>query len=89
MTKKVTNDAVAQIVNLANLRGRNAEWAEEAVREAANITADEALALGRDRRASRRISTTLLNEIDGMTVELASGAGHAGDRRRVARPTRT
>ena len=40
MTKKVTNDAVAQIVNLANLRGRNAEWAEEAVREAANITAD-------------------------------------------------
>src|SRR5690606_20300089 len=43
MTAKVTNDAVSQIKNLANLRGRNAEWGEQAVREAVNITAEEAL----------------------------------------------
>jgi membrane-bound serine protease (ClpP class) len=72
MTQKVTNDAVAQIVNLANLRGRNAEWAEEAVREAANITADEALDLNVIDIIAPDL-TTLLNEIDGWTVEVATG----------------
>lgn len=46
MRNKVTNDAVAQIRNLAELRGRNADWAEGAVRNADNITASEALQLG-------------------------------------------
>ena len=46
MQAKVTNDAVSNIRNLADLRGRNADWAESAVRDAANITADEALELG-------------------------------------------
>lgn len=72
MSKKVTNDAVAQIVNLANLRGRNAEWAEEAVREASNITADEALELDVIDVMAGSLDE-LLTEIDGMTVELASG----------------
>jgi len=72
MSRKVTNDAVAQIINLANLRGRNAEWAEDAVREAVNITADEALDLNVIDVLAPDM-TTLLEEIDGRTVELATG----------------
>ena len=39
---KVLNDAIAYIRSLAQLRGRNAQWAEQAVREAATLTATEA-----------------------------------------------
>jgi membrane-bound serine protease (ClpP class) len=39
---KVLNDAIAYIRSLAQLRGRNAAWAEQAVRGAATLTADEA-----------------------------------------------
>ena len=42
-TTKVLNDAIASIRSLAQLNGRNAEWAEQAVRGAATLTADEAL----------------------------------------------
>ena len=43
MERKVLNDSVAYIKGLAELRGRNAEWAEATVLEAANLTASEAL----------------------------------------------
>ena len=67
--RKATNDAVALIRNLAKLRGRNADWAEKAVREAASLTAEEAL----ERNVIDRIAkntTSLLEQIDGMEVSL-------------------
>src|SRR5690606_6913742 len=43
MTRKVVNDAVAYIRGLAQMHGRNADWAERAVREGVSLPASEAL----------------------------------------------
>ena len=42
---KITNDAVARIRSLANEHGRNADWAESAVRDAASVDANEAVSM--------------------------------------------
>jgi membrane-bound serine protease (ClpP class) len=70
---KAMNDAVALIRGLAALRGRNADWAEAAVRNAAALTADEALA-----RHVIEIEAddlpALLDQLDGRAVEVAGAA---------------
>ncbi len=72
MERKTINDAVSYIRGLAEMHGRNAEWAEQAVREAANLTAEQALELGViDLIASD--TGELLTKIDGRTVRMADG----------------
>jgi membrane-bound serine protease (ClpP class) len=66
---KAVNDAVAYIRSLAQLRARNVEWAEKAVREAATLTATEA----RDQKVVDLIAdnlTDLLQKTDGRTVQV-------------------
>ena len=72
LVRKVTNDAVSQIRNLAAQRGRNADWAERAVREAANVTAEEAARLGVVDLLAPNVPA-LLETIDGRSVALAGG----------------
>ena len=64
---KALNDAVAYIRGLAQMRGRNVEWAEKAVSEAASLPAEEALKEGVIDVVARDI-TELLEKIDGRKV---------------------
>lgn len=68
LKRKVINDAAAYIKSLARMRGRNEDWAEEAVRKGSSITAERALELRViDFLAKDRAE--LLNKIDGMKVK--------------------
>ncbi|MBN2028889.1 nodulation protein NfeD [bacterium] len=69
MLEKQTNDAVAHIKGLANKRGRNAVWAEAAVRQSVSITDREALDIGVINLIASNLSD-LLDQIDGWEVEL-------------------
>ena len=71
MERKIVNDAVAYIKSLAELRGRNSDWAERTVREAANLTASEALEMNVIDYLAQDI-TDLLNQIDGLTLTVQS-----------------
>ena len=69
--QKVLNDAIAYIRGLAQLRGRNAEWAEKAVREAATLTDTEA----KDQHVIELIADNvadLLKQADGRTVKIGN-----------------
>ncbi|MCL7940240.1 nodulation protein NfeD [Halomonas sp. ATCH28] len=72
MERKVLEDAVAYIRSLAERHGRNADWAEQAVREAVNLTAREAL----EQNVTDVVATDLedlLTQIDGRTVVMEDG----------------
>jgi len=71
MERKVVNDAVAYIRGLAELRGRNAEWAEEAVRGAASLSATQAREQNVIDIVARDLPD-LLNQMDGREVEIAN-----------------
>lgn len=66
---KAVNDLVAWIKDLAVLRDRNAQWAEEAVREASSLPSSEALELNVIDVVASSIDD-LLEQIDGMTVKV-------------------
>jgi membrane-bound serine protease (ClpP class) len=68
--KKTMNDAVASIRSLAELRGRNAQWAEQAVRQGASISATEALQLKVINVIANNI-LDLLSAVNGDTVSVA------------------
>ena len=69
MTRKAINDSVAYIRSLAELRGRNANWAEQAVREAESITSEEALEAGVIDMIAGSLDE-LLAQADGLAVDL-------------------
>jgi membrane-bound serine protease (ClpP class) len=69
MERKSVNDAVAYIRGLAELRGRNADWAELAVRDADSITSEQALELGVIDLVADNVDD-LLQNINGMVVEV-------------------
>jgi membrane-bound serine protease (ClpP class) len=69
---KVIADAASYIRALAELRGRNAEWAERAVREGVSITAPEALELNVVDLMADDLDS-LLEAVDGWEVEVVLG----------------
>jgi membrane-bound serine protease (ClpP class) len=70
--KKMINDAIAYLRSLAQLRGRNTEWAEKFVRDAATVTASEALAEGII-DISARDTAEFLARLDGRKVTTRAG----------------
>lgn len=69
---KITNFSVGIIKNIAQTRGRNAEWAANAVQSSVAATAQEAL----DQKVIDLMATDvndLLNKVDGKTVQTAAG----------------
>src|SRR5438132_2590113 len=72
MTKKQVSDAAAYIRAFAQMRGRNAEWAERAVREGVSLSAEEALAQKVIDLTARDVPE-LLSKLDGRKVTTAGG----------------
>ncbi|UVL61827.1 nodulation protein NfeD [Pseudomonas sp. B21-032] len=73
LTRKQINDAAAYIRGLAQLRGRNADWAEQAVRESVSLPANEALRLKVIDRIANDLPD-LLRQLDSKSLEAAGQA---------------
>jgi membrane-bound serine protease (ClpP class) len=72
MAAKRVSDAAAYLRSLAQLRGRNAEWGEKAVRDAVSLSASEALKLKVVDFVAADVPD-LLRQLDGQEVRLAAG----------------
>ena len=83
--RKALNDTIAMLRSLAQLRGRNVEWAEKAVRDAATLTAEDALKEGVIDFVARDLDD-LLMKIDGRKVTINS-IEHTIATRNAARTT--
>ena len=82
---KVLNDAVTRVRSLASMHGRNADWAEQAVRNSVNINAEQAVQLHVADLEANDIPS-LLNQVDGRAVPRTTGSlvirsasGHVDD----------
>ncbi len=69
MQRKIVNDAAAYIRGLAQLRGRNVEWAEKAVRSASSLSAEEAIEINVIDLIENNI-TDLLKKLDGYSINV-------------------
>ncbi len=69
MSRKIVNDAVAYIQGLAQMRGRNGEWAERAVREGVSLSADAAMSEGVIDLIARDLGD-LLAQLNGREINL-------------------
>ena len=79
LRRKIVNDAAASLRNLARAHGRNAKWADLAVRKASNLTSDEALRMNVIDLVAPSLPT-LLQKIDGRTSKPRNVTLHtAGD----------
>lgn len=67
--RKALNDTIAMLRSLAQLRGRNVEWAEKAVKDAATLTAEDALKEGVIDVVARDLDD-LLVQVDGRKVTI-------------------
>jgi membrane-bound serine protease (ClpP class) len=77
MERKIINDAVAYIQSLAQMRGRNEQWAEKAVRSGASLSAEDALELNVIDLMSGSVEA-LLEQLHGRSITL-DGQAHALD----------
>jgi membrane-bound serine protease (ClpP class) len=78
LKRKILNDAAASLRNLARAHGRNAKWADLAVRKASNLAADEALRMNVVDLISPDLPT-LLKQIDGRTSKPRNVTLHTAD----------
>lgn len=75
MQRKIINDAVAYIRGLAELRGRNADWAEQAVRQGRSLSASVAL--------ERRVIDLIATDLDDLLLQLQGREVSMGPRAQV------
>ena len=73
MTRKMVNDSAAYLRSLAQMRGRNVEWADRAVREAASLSATEAQTNGVIDFIAVDV-TALLHQAHGRSVQMSDGS---------------